>query len=53
MHTNLKIQIGKLNVILKKLSIKEKLEMPEIKIQEFEIKKKIEHLNKLTKKNLP
>lgn len=52
MLINLKVEITKFNNILKKLSIKQKLEMPEIKLQEHQMKKKIDLLNKLTRQNI-
>ena len=52
MHYSLKVEITKFNNILNKLSIKQKLEMPEIKLQEHKMKKKIDLLNQLTRQNL-
>ena len=49
MHYSLKVEITKFNNILNKLSIKQKLEMPDIKLQEHKMKKKIDLLNQLTR----
>ena len=52
MHFDLRVRITKFNNILKKLNIMQKLEMPEIKLQEHEMKKKIDLLNQLTRENI-